>query len=62
MLSEHITKAQQIASMLADDIKQAIKAARERPEGPSIGDKATVAYLNERLAEAFALAAKLAAL
>lgn len=32
------------------------------PEGPSIGDKATVAYLNERLAEAFALAAKLAAL
>ncbi len=50
-MDEAITKAQQGANLLASDLMEAYRAACriQRPEGPSRGDKAIMAYLLERL-------------
>lgn len=61
-LNEAITKAFQCAQLLSSDVLQAYQAVNsiERPEGLSIGDKATLAYLGDVLNMARSLESKLA--
>jgi len=61
MIQEQITKAQQCAALLVDDIQQAWASANNarRPEGPSLGDKAMAAYLSDCLQLARNLESKL---
>jgi hypothetical protein len=53
-LNELITKATQTANLLVSDLEQAYCEVRTilRPEGPTLSDKALLAYLAERLAAA----------
>ena len=68
MLDENITKAQHCATMLANDIQQAISdiPSPTPPSGDSqddvIRDRAILAYLNDCLTAARALQSKMYAL